>query len=610
MQSPGIIKALSFWLDLKLERRYTFYVVILTVGLLFLATFGQTFLLVREQIAKTQSIGTGATHLVELQIVGQLNRVNDLLVAVDSTLAKSQSQALSKINFEDEVREDLHHYPMTEAVWIAEGGALRPAIGRTFIRVEPKDLQAIKTLMIPETGKDSDLLHSQVLFDTRKYNPYVFQAIRSRGNSAQYLIAKVNLDKVNESLADNIKRLSLLATYFVLTNQAQGSQLLSTSDRLKAFAEDQFRSDVFIQSAWASSNEEDAGIHHTRDGWQWISWRKMTPLGGMVLVQQPLATVLWPIAQSLLLSVVVLVIGVALAWYLGRSMARQMAKPVEDLAIISHKLAQGDFSARVTEMRQDELGTLASGFNKMADELQDLYQGLEDKVAEKTVQLEGQYRERARQATEIATLEERQRIMRDIHDSLGGSLVGLSGAVKSRDIDIKTLEAMVQEAIVDFRIAIDSLSPEPVDLRTVLASLRYRLEPRMKIAGISSVWDFTLLHSNALLSREMVFHLQRIIAEAFTNVVKHAKATQVTLTVIEFASSTEIRVQDNGRGVSEDGGKPLAADARQSAPFTALSLGRGIGNIQKRAAAIGGEVAISNAATGGTILTLTMPNAI
>jgi len=63
-------------------------------------------------------------------------------------------------------------------------------------------------------------------------------------------------------------------------------------------------------------------------------------------------------------------------------LAREIASPVKAVAQAASQVAAGDLSARAPVMTSDEVGTLAMAFNQMADRLKDLYQGLEDKVAQ------------------------------------------------------------------------------------------------------------------------------------------------------------------------------------------------------------------------------------
>jgi signal transduction histidine kinase len=83
----------------------------------------------------------------------------------------------------------------------------------------------------------------------------------------------------------------------------------------------------------------------------------------------------------------------------------------------------------------------------------------------------------------------------------------------------------VQIALDEMRMAVDSLQPMHDDFVSVLAMLRYRLQPRLQAAGIEVVWDVAELPPLRQLSPQAVLQVQRILLEAFTNVLKHAHAS-------------------------------------------------------------------------------------
>jgi len=89
--------------------------------------------------------------------------------------------------------------------------------------------------------------------------------------------------------------------------------------------------------------------------------------------------------RTILAAALVLTIVVALAT-LG-VMRKRVLQPVADLLKSTGRLAQGDFQARVHHIGEDELGQVGQTFNFMADELSKLYRGLEQRVAEKTLEL-------------------------------------------------------------------------------------------------------------------------------------------------------------------------------------------------------------------------------
>jgi signal transduction histidine kinase len=333
---------------------------------------------------------------------------------------------------------------------------------------------------------------------------------------------------------------------------------------------------------------------------------RMERQGWWLVVEQSESEALAPVRRQLQRNLWLLVLGVACASALAYIFARGWSDPIVQLSMSAKRIAKGSFPQDVVVGRQDELGDLAKSFNEMASELQFLTNNLEQKIAEKTNQLETEFTKRESQSKEIVKLEERARIMRDFHDGVGGHLVSLLGAAKRDALDAKQIEQMVNDALVDFRIAIDSLSPDETDMTTALASLRFRLLPRLKAAGLASNWAIDALPDKLGFSREAIFHVQRIMAEAITNVVKHASASRVDVRVrleagADASKALTIEVADDGVGISSTLGD-----------LTEPRRGRGVSNIRQRAGLIGGEVAWVPTSEGGqgTTLRLTVPTKV
>ena len=95
----------------------------------------------------------------------------------------------------------------------------------------------------------------------------------------------------------------------------------------------------------------------------------------------------WTALQHLL-QTAVLVLAVAGGATLLLTGYRFVLEPVSQLKRAIERLQGGDFSARVSGSSNDEFGTLAAGFNDLADHLQSMYRNLEAKVAEKTSELQ------------------------------------------------------------------------------------------------------------------------------------------------------------------------------------------------------------------------------
>ncbi|WP_339090967.1 sensor histidine kinase [Variovorax paradoxus] len=248
-------------------------------------------------------------------------------------------------------------------------------------------------------------------------------------------------------------------------------------------------------------------------------------------------------------------------------------------------------------------GLVVERYSRTVDDYSALNANLAARVAEREDQLRAAFETMRQQQQTQAVLLERQRIMREIHDGVGSQLVGLLNVVTQTTPDRVVVEEHVKLALDEMRMAVDSLQPTHDDLPTVLATLRYRLQPRLDAAGIELVWDVAVMPALAPFAAQAALQLQRILLEAFTNVLKHARATRIVMHASWHGDATpplvRIVLTDNGRGLP-------------SAPGEARHAGHGIANMRSRAQSIGAQLHIETAsdAGGGTRLRLDWPCAL
>lgn len=221
----------------------------------------------------------------------------------------------------------------------------------------------------------------------------------------------------------------------------------------------------------------------------------------------------------------------------------------------------------------------------------ELNDSLEKRVGERETQLAASYRELASQSEQQATLQERQRIMRDIHDGVGAHLVSLLSLVKRGNVPGEALQREINVALDELRIAVDSLQPVHGDLTTVLATLRYRLQPRLEAAGLEVIWNVDALPVLDKLNPPMVLQIQRILLEAFTNVLRHAQARRIEVSAraVGDPPTLVLEVADDGVGFA------TPAEPAQ---------GLGMKSMQSRSEAIGARLFAFSAQGQGTRIRL------
>lgn len=211
-----------------------------------------------------------------------------------------------------------------------------------------------------------------------------------------------------------------------------------------------------------------------------------------------------------------------------------------------------------------------------------------------------QLREYAVQAEELAVTRERNRIARDIHDSLGHYLTVVnvqleaaralesSNPVQARAAIAKA-QAFTQEGLQDIRRSLASLRASPLDDKSLTDSLQ-ELVSTSNGAGLSA--EYELQGTPRPLASPAELSLYRAVQEGLTNARKHAQAGRVRVILnFQAVDKTSVIVQDNGLG---------AALEKASGGFGLLGL-------RERAHLLGGTVQVESRPNAGFTLKLEVP---
>lgn len=216
-------------------------------------------------------------------------------------------------------------------------------------------------------------------------------------------------------------------------------------------------------------------------------------------------------------------------------------------------------------------------------------EALERRLEDKQRELSKNFKRLNRLAVDRMVSAERERIMREMHDGMGGNLVATLAMVEAGDYEPAELSEAIRASLDDMRLVIDSLDPDVDDIPTLLGMVRCRLEPRMRRRGLRFIWQVDDLPELDGMGPEQYLHILRIVQEAIANVIKHAEASTITVETSLDDESAVIEVRDDGVGIADE-----------AAP------GRGLGNMRHRAEELGGEVSV-DATERGTRVKLTIP---
>ena len=205
----------------------------------------------------------------------------------------------------------------------------------------------------------------------------------------------------------------------------------------------------------------------------------------------------------------------------------------------------------------------------------------------------------AAQVKQLATVQERSRIAREIHDSLGHSLTALNiqleGAIKLSQRNPKKSQALLLEAkrlgsvaLQDVRQSVATLRDKSPTKDSLHVRLNALIDTLRTSTGITPNINLQLLTP---LPEATSLTLYRIAQEGITNIVKHAKATTVDLSLIADESGTRLLLRDNGRGF----------DMAQT------STGFGLQGMRERAQTIGGTLTVNSRSGEGCEIRLVVP---
>ncbi|MDQ0084095.1 signal transduction histidine kinase [Variovorax boronicumulans] len=237
------------------------------------------------------------------------------------------------------------------------------------------------------------------------------------------------------------------------------------------------------------------------------------------------------------------------------------------------------------------MGVLLSlRFTRALTSLEQLNESLESRVADRERSLSANYLRLAALERQNAAAEERQLIMREIHDGLGSKLFTSLSRVERGDMSHLQIEESLRACIADMRLALDALAPEDHDLRTALGDFLFRWQGELEAAGVRAAWTIDMPDEAPGVPPHTTLQILRIAQEALTNVVKHARARQVELRLQQADGLLRLEIQDDGLGAG------LAPGAQ----------GRGIVNMRARAERLGGTLELRQDAHG-TCVVLSAP---
>jgi signal transduction histidine kinase len=341
-----------------------------------------------------------------------------------------------------------------------------------------------------------------------------------------------------------------------------------------------------------------AGMRYPRLKWALLAYWLLGPIGYLasngneVLIGRVWAGGLLPVGFA------VLVIGAVAAWR-QRTLALTVLSLALALAVLAgvhdYLVATSSFIIRaiapqaaahrvfLLHYAADILllvmgGILAARLIGTLHAIEQLNRTLESRVAERETALSENYDRLRKLEREHAVAEERQQIMRDLHDGLGSQLFLTLSRAEVGHIDQGEIVQALRECIADMRLTLEAMGPESNDFLQAWSNFRYRWQQLLENSGLSSSWEIDAADRQIELTPHVILQLLRIVQEALTNVLKHAGADKVAIRLRTDDERIGIEVFDDGRGLRNAGSH----------------VGRGIANMRARAQRVGAHFEITD----------------
>ncbi|MBW4565139.1 MAG: sensor histidine kinase [Mojavia pulchra JT2-VF2] len=198
-----------------------------------------------------------------------------------------------------------------------------------------------------------------------------------------------------------------------------------------------------------------------------------------------------------------------------------------------------------------------------------------------------------------ATLEERNRIAREIHDSLGHSLTALnlqletalklsqSNPTKAQSFLARAKE-LGSKALQDVRQSVSTMRSHPLQEQSLEQAIAILAEDFQRSTGILPICRINLEYSLPL---EINTAIYRIIQESLTNISKYAEASEVKIEIDKTPKSLRLNIRDNGKGFD----------------FKQNTTGFGLQSMRDRTLALGGIFSVKTNPGSGCQITVDIP---
>jgi len=499
--------------------------------------------------------------------------------------------------------------------------------------------QAVAAAPPAGVGVDySDWNYVKEVLNPRRIGPKYSDVVRSQGDAsvAAVVIAVPILD-ARRSLVGflaatvNLSEVQRLSTYsrIGLNGQAvvvdrRGRVIAHPRDDWRVAAKDLSSSGIFQQSL---GQETGVSWYTDPDGStpRAAGFATVPVVGWKVWVSQPVAELRSELTPLILSTIEWLLVAIVLALVLGFLAAAWITRPVDELTQAATRIAQGDFVTplKVRErFAAKELRALARTFNQMALQLSGAYQTLEEKVSQRTSELQAANQELARanklKSEFLANVSHELRT--PLSAIIGFSQIlldGIDGPVnEEQKQDISQVNKSGQSLLALINQILDlskieagkmELTLERVDLPALISSVLDSISPLAQAKGLQIDTRFApglpALEADA-------GRLKQIVINLLSNAVKFTERGHIEILAQPSGRMVRIAVKDTGIGISAESQKVIFEEFVQgdgSSTRRHGGTGLGLSIVRRLVEMHGGAITVLSEPGLGSTFTFTVP---
>ena len=268
-------------------------------------------------------------------------------------------------------------------------------------------------------------------------------------------------------------------------------------------------------------------------------------------------------------------------------LASKITAPIKKLKQVTDRISEGELGKFVDVKSNDEIGDLIFAFNKMIAQLEEQSIKLEE---ERILRIKSLF-----DGQEI----ERQRLSRELHDSLGQSILALKmkferireTSDEKKLIIISETEELFFKIMTEIRNISNDLMPAVLTEFGLLMAIKKIV--REFSANTNIEIEFNSNITNEIFDKKIETHIYRIVQEALSNIQKHSQASKVKLLINKLNNNIELFINDNGKGFILNKNVQIK--------------GNGISNIKERINLLGGKVDYVSNINKGTSIKCIIP---